>query len=101
MVRLTASDFYTFFRPSKCESRIYLKHTGKEEAPPGPYEQVLFRLGDRHERSHLITFPEFADLSEGTLKEREQRTKEVEQGSPVIYQALLRASYKLGDRTYQ
>lgn len=101
MVRLTASDFYTFFRPSKCESRIYLKHTGKEEAPPGPYEQVLFKLGDRHERSHLITFPEFTDLSEGTLKERQQRTKEeIEQGSPVVYQALLRANYKLGDRKY-
>jgi hypothetical protein len=25
-VRLTASDFYTFFSPSKCELRVYLKH---------------------------------------------------------------------------
>jgi predicted RecB family nuclease len=101
IVRLTASDFYTLFRPSKCENRIYLKHIGKEEAPPGPYEEVLFRLGKRHETRHLATFPEFVDLSEGALDEREQRTKtEIRRGAPVLYQAVLRASYKLGDRAY-
>ena len=57
MVRLTASDFYTFFRPSRCENRIYLKKIGKEEAPLGPYEEVLFRLGERHEKCHLASFP--------------------------------------------
>ncbi|MEW6327658.1 MAG: TM0106 family RecB-like putative nuclease [Thermodesulfobacteriota bacterium] len=97
MIRLTASDFYTYFRPSKCKDRIYLKHTGKEEAPPGPYEQVLFRLGERHERSHLATFPAFVDLSKGTLEERKQRTKEeIQRGSSVLYQTVLRSSHKLG-----
>ena len=102
MIRLTASDFYTFLRPSKCESRIYLKQVGKEEAPPGPYEEVLFRLGERHEASHLVTFPDYVDLSEGTLEERERRTREaVEQDATLIYQAVLKTTYVLGGVEYE
>jgi len=39
MLRLTASDLYTYFRPSKCEVRIYLKSIGIEEGPPGPFDR--------------------------------------------------------------
>lgn len=89
---LTATDFYTYLRPSKCDLRIYLKHWGEEEAPPGPYEEVLRRLGIRHEQSHLKTFPEYIDLSPGTIDQRERRTNEaVAQGAPVLYQPVLRA----------
>jgi predicted RecB family nuclease len=99
MIRLTATDFYTFFRPSKCELRIYLKEIGEKEAPPGPYEQVLFKLGERHEVSHLATFPEYIDLSKGSLEDREERTKEtVKRGAPVIYQAVLRTTHELGGK---
>ncbi len=101
-VRLTASDFYTFFSPSKCELRVYLKHIGKAEAPPGPYEEVLFRLGERHEAVHLATFPEYIDLSKGHLEEREKKTREaVELGAPLIYQAVLRTTHKLHDVEYE
>jgi len=93
-LRLTASDFYTYFQPSECENRIYLKQIGQEEAPPGPYGEVLFRLGERHEKSHLGTFPEILNLSEGTHEEREQRTVDaVKQGAAVIYQAVLSSIY--------
>ena len=89
---LTATDFYTYLRPSKCDLRIYLKHQGEEEAPPGPYEEVLRKLGMRHEQSHLKTFPTYTDLRAGTTDQREQRTKEiVAQGAPVLYQPVLRA----------
>lgn len=102
MLRLSASDLYMYFQPSKCENRIYLKHIGKEEAPPGPYEQVLFRLGERHERSHLASFPEFVDLSEGTLEERAERTKkEIQQRAPVLYQSVLRSNYELKGEMYE
>jgi hypothetical protein len=57
MLRLTPSDFYTFFRPQKCENRIYLRHKGLEEALPSPYEEVIRRLGKRHEHAHLSSFP--------------------------------------------
>lgn len=58
-----------------------------------PYEEVIARLGQEHEKRHLATFAEFVDLSGGDLAEREDQTKaEVERGSPVIYQGVLRAT---------
>jgi predicted RecB family nuclease len=96
MLRLTATDFYTYFRPSKCELRIYLKSIGMVEGPPGPFAEILFKLGDRHEKAHLATFPEYADLSEGTIQGRIKRTKQdIQKGTPVLYQAVLRSEYEL------
>ena len=96
MLRLTASDFYTYFRPSKCELRIYLKSIGMLEGPPGPFAEILFKLGDRHEKAHLATFPKYADLSEGNFRERINRTKqEIQKGTPALYQAVLRSEHKL------
>ena len=96
MLRLTASDFYTYFRPSKCELRIYLKSIGMLEGPPGPFTEILFRLGERHEKAHLATFPEYADLSEGTFEDRLIKTQhEIQKGTPILYQAVLRSEYEL------
>ena len=96
MLRLTATDFYTYFRPSKCELRIYLKSIGMVEGPPGPFAEILFKLGERHEKAHLATFPEYADLSEGTFEDRLIKTQhEIQKGTPVLYQAVLRSEYKL------
>ncbi len=93
---LTASDIYTYLRPSRCGLRVYLKHRGEEEAPPGPYEEVLHRLGIRHEQSHLRTFPEYVDLSLYTINQREYLTKNsVKQGAHVLYQPVLRAKVAL------
>ena len=92
-MQVTASDIYGYYRPSECNLRIYLRHNGEAEAPPSPYEEVMRRLGERHEKAHLATFPTFVDLSAGTRHEREQRTQEeVRRGSLVIYQAVLRAT---------
>ncbi|MEE8121458.1 MAG: PD-(D/E)XK nuclease family protein, partial [Anaerolineales bacterium] len=53
----------------------------------------MWRLGERHERAHLATFSTVLDLSAETREERERRTQEaVTGGSPVIYQAALRAT---------
>ncbi len=90
MIRLTASDLYTLFCPSKCENRVYLKHKGMKAAPPGPYEEVLYRLAERHEESHLATLGTFVDLSQGRLEDRERRTgEEIRKGAPVLYQPVL------------
>jgi predicted RecB family nuclease len=95
-MRLTASDIYAYFCPSKCDLRVYLREMGEQEAPPGPFEEVLRRLGERHEKIHLATFPVYADLSSGTEAERELRTREeVKQETGVIYQPFLRTPYRL------
>lgn len=92
-MRVTATDFYSYHRPSECDLRVYLRHKGEKEDPPGPYDEVIRRLADLHERSHLATFPSVVDLSAGTREERERQTKEaVKGGAPVIYQTALRGT---------
>jgi len=92
-MRLTPSDVYTYYRPSKCGLRITLRQKGIEETPPGPYEQVVERLGQEHEKAHLATFPSVIDLSSGTPEERLNRTKqEVQKQASVIYHGLLKAN---------
>ena len=92
-MRLTASDLHGYHRPSKCGLRIYLQEKGGvEEAEPSPYDQVIERLGKRHELSHLATFPTWVDLSSGALNERaSRRRKEIDRGASVIYQGVLKA----------
>jgi len=99
-MRLTASDFHRYYRPSKCSLRVYLREQGVTAAAPSPYEEVLMRLGTRHEQTHLGTFPSFVDLRGGTEIEREHRTRdEVSRGAPVVYQGVLRATATLNGRT--
>lgn len=93
MVRLTASDIYTYHRPSKCELRVYLRHHGEQEAPPSPYEEILRELGEKHEATHLQTFTKYVDLSLAALEEGARRTKEeVARKTAVIYQPVLKAT---------
>ena len=82
-MRLTASYFYTFFRPSKCAGRVYLRRKGEKEGEPSPYEEIMRRLGERHERLHLQTFPTYLDLASGTLSEREHRVDDGEKKALV------------------
>ena len=97
MLQLTPSDFYTLYRPGKCENRVYLRQQGFEEAPPSPYEEVIRRLGGRHEASHLASFPVYTDLRQFALTDREQQTKhELQTGTPVIYQGRFRVHHRFG-----
>lgn len=91
LMRLTASDFHTYFCPSKCDLRVYLRYQGVEESEPGPYEQVIRLLGMRHEKAHLATFPDVVDLSTASREKRESLTKSlIADNAPVIYQPVLR-----------
>jgi hypothetical protein len=49
-MRLTASDFMTYWRPSPCELRVFLHEKGEPEAEPGAFDEVMRRLGIRHEQ---------------------------------------------------
>src|SRR2546422_523944 len=96
MMYLIASDFYSYHRPSKCALRVYLRHREVTEGPLSPYDEVIRRLGQRHEETHLATFASVVNLRGGTREERRQRTKEaVERGAPAIYQAVLHAKTEL------
>ncbi|MGH2954085.1 MAG: TM0106 family RecB-like putative nuclease [Solirubrobacterales bacterium] len=95
-MRLVATDFFSLYRPSECGLRVWLRAQGEEEAPPGPYAEVLMKLGLEHERRHLARFPNHLDLGDLPIDERPERTREaVEAGEQVIYQAALRAETTL------
>ena len=72
-VEITPSHFYHLYSPSPCELRLYLNYKGVEPAPPGAFQEVIFRLGQRHEKNHLSSFPSYVDLTgksaEKTLEE--------------------------------
>jgi len=87
-LQITPSYFYSLYSPSPCELRLYFNCKGVEPAPPGAFEQVIFRLGKRLEKNHLAIFPEFSDL---TGKPTEKTLEEIRSGSPVIYQGSFKA----------
>jgi len=86
-MRLTASDFMTYWRPSACELRIFLHEKGEPGAEPGAFDEVKRRLGIRHEQEHLETLGPYLDLSNVLIDERVAKTLEaIANKVPVIYQ---------------
>lgn len=93
--RLSPSDFYTLLRPKACDLRVYLVAHGTPEGEPSPYEEIIRRLGEKHERDHLATLMDVKDLSSGSLEERVERTKEaIRGGARVIYQGVFQLNYE-------
>jgi len=84
---LTASHLYSYYRPSKCRKRVYLLHKGVPAAKPSPYDEVIKRLGERHEKAYLNTLEGVEDLSTISFSERIPKTKDlVRGGARIIYQ---------------
>ncbi len=86
-MRLTASDFMIYWRPSPCKLRVFLHEKGEPGAEPGAFDEVMRRLGIRHEQEHLATLGPYLDLGTVLLDERVGRTQEaIANKVPVIYQ---------------
>lgn len=70
---LNPSNFYSLYRPYPCNLRLYLSYKGVPPTPPSEFEEVIFKLGHRHEKNHLSTFPDVSDLTgqpaESTIEE--------------------------------
>jgi len=95
-MRLIASDFWGYYRPSQCPLRVWLREQRIEEAPPGPFAELLMRLGREHEARHLNCFPDHLDLGHLPIAERAQRTREaVAAGEAVVYQGAFRKETEL------
>jgi len=96
-MRLTATDFASYYRPTSCDLRVFLRHRRGEECEPGPYEIVLRRLGLRHERDHLATLGAFADVSDASLYEQVKKTADaIASRVPILYQPAFLANAVLG-----
>ncbi len=95
-MRLTASDFMTYWRPSPCELRVYLQEKGEREAQPSEFDEVMRRLGIRHENEHLATLGPHLDLSSVLIDERVGRTLEaIATRIPVVYQPAFLVRHRL------
>ena len=95
-MRITAQDFHALYAPSECDLRVYLRAKHEPEAEPSEYEQVLFRLGQRHEAAHLATFPQVVDLRKLSFEQRIEETKaQMAGGAAVLYQPALKFSGEL------
>jgi predicted RecB family nuclease len=96
-MRLIASDFITHHRPTPCELRVWLRHRDEPERDATVFEGVLHRLGERHEREHLSTLGECANLSGLTEDQRIKKTLEaIAVRASVIYQPVFRARHMFG-----
>jgi len=85
-MRLTASDFVSYHRPTRCDLRVFLRHHGEVEIAPGPYDEVLRRLGVRHEKDNLVTLGAFAYMSDASLHEQAKKTAHaIANRVPVVY----------------
>ncbi len=97
-MRMTASDFVSYHRPTRCDLRVFLRHHREEEVSPGPYDEVLRRLGLRHEKNHLATLGAFADVSDDSLHEQVKKTADaIAKKVPILYQAAFLANAVLGE----
>jgi hypothetical protein len=73
VMRVSATDAYDYYRPSKCRLRVCLRHHDVEEAPPGPFEELLRTLGKGHKGWHLAHLAVVV-LSEPHFENRPRRT---------------------------
>lgn len=96
-MRLIATDIVTQHRPHPCDLRVWLRHQGEPEREPTEFEQVLYRLGDRHEREHLAMLRSHLDLSRLAEEARLRKTAEaIADRMPVIYQPGFRVAHRFG-----
>jgi predicted RecB family nuclease len=97
-MRLIASDIVTRYRPNPCDLRVWLRHRGEPEREATEFEEVLHRLGERHEREHLASLGEYLDLSRLAEEDRIRKTLDAIAGRvPVIYQPAFRVMQKFGN----
>jgi predicted RecB family nuclease len=95
-VRITATDLMTYWRPTPCELRIFLHEKGEPGAEPSAFDEVMRRLGIRHEQEHLATLGSYLDLSEVLIDERVERTfQAISNRVPVIYQPAFLVRHKI------
>jgi hypothetical protein len=67
-----ASNPYDYYRPSKCERRVALRHRGVKESPRTEFDELLARLGASHETAHLDSLSNVKNL-DGLDPESQER----------------------------
>jgi len=83
-----ASDYYLYYQPKPCRLKVYLKAHGPAPAEPDVYQQMLARLGERHEKRHLQALGTYVDAEASAA----MTLAATERGEAVIYQPCMRVT---------
>ena len=76
MLQLSSTDFQIYYKPSKCDRRIYLYQNHPEWLVSHTYENLV-SSGDRHlEKLQLKQLKSYVNLSKGTSQERLEATSQ-------------------------
>jgi predicted RecB family nuclease len=96
LLRLTSTDIASYYRPSACDRRVLLRYRGQKEAGPSTYDEVLRRLGQRHELIHIRSLGELVEIGSFLHHERVKATLDaISERAPVIYQPVFLVRHKL------
>jgi predicted RecB family nuclease len=96
-VQVGSKDFADHRLPSRCDLRIFLREQGVPVAPPSPFDEMIRRLGSRHEVGELTRLQPVVNLGAGAPEQRAQAMREaIADGAPVIYKGLLALDTELG-----
>lgn len=97
-MKLSVHNIYDYYSPSICEKRLYYRFKGEKEAPLSPFEEVIIKLGERHEKNHINSLGEYYDLSKLPYDQRAIKTIElIQNNTPIIYQGVLVSKEKIND----
>jgi len=89
-MKLTAHNIYDYYSPTLCEKRLYYRFKEEEETSLSPFEEVIIRLGEKHEKNHINSLGEFFDVSSIPGDQQAGKTMElIRSNTPIIYQGLL------------
>jgi len=97
-MKLTVHNIYDYYSSTPCEKRLYYRFKGEKEAPLSPFEEVIIRLGEKHEKNHINSLGEFFDVSSILSDQQASSTLElIQKHTPIIYQGLLSTKSKISD----
>jgi len=97
-MKLTAHNIYDYYSPTRCEKRLYFRFKGEKETPLSPFEEVILKLGKKHEEKHISSLGKFVDVSLIPADQKAAKTMDlIQNNTQIIYQGLLSTKYKIND----
>jgi len=98
-MKISAQIIYSLFAPSYCEKRMYFTYNRVKALEPGPFEQLIFKLGLRHEENYLNSITGYRDISFGKMEDRIELTRQyINNKVPIIYQGVLSENLRIDNK---
>jgi predicted RecB family nuclease len=97
LIRLTASDIVSLYRPTACALRVWFREHGIPESEQGAYDEIIGRLGRLHEQNHLSSLGVHENISTVEPEQKAAKTlAAIQSRVPIIYQGEFRVQATIG-----